>query len=118
MTVVKLVNSGHRGGRITVLLSVAAFLFACGVAEDLQRGMEAQRAVQSELERWYGIEAEVGFRFHNGRLESVSIVLAREQTVGVDFSQLAEDVAPMVTKHFGERPDTLMISVVVHSRGH
>ena len=52
---------------------LAACLAGCGLVETLIDGVKHAHAVEADLEASTGIKPAVGFNWHNGRLETVTV---------------------------------------------
>ena len=96
--------------RVAAVALLLASLSGCG---DLGESMEMSRAVEQELRNTHGLDASIGFKINNGRLQTVSVTFAgdgiRDESVGT----LLDEIEPVVLKHVGREPQALIVSVVV-----
>jgi len=95
--------------KIAVLLILAASLASCGVADTLFDGFKHVSAVRNDLAAATGMKPEVGFNWHNGHLNKVTVTfphLYRDKPL----TELAETVRQMVTKEFKQAPDDIVLA--------
>ena len=92
------------------LLILVAGLWGCG---DLGESMEMGRAVERELRDAHGLDADIGFKITNGRLQTVSVTFRGDDVHDESVGTLVNEIEPVVVKHFGRQPQALIVSVVV-----
>ena len=59
--------------RSIAIVILATSLAGCGVVELISNGLAYTKAVETDLEHATGIKPEVGFNWHNGSLETVTV---------------------------------------------
>jgi hypothetical protein len=94
--------------KIAALLVLATSLASCGVADTLVDGLKHVNAVENDLAAVTGMSPKVGFRWHNGRLETVTVMfprLYRDKPV----AELADTVRRAVMKEFNQTPDDIVL---------
>ena len=87
-----------------------ASLWGCG---DLGESMEMSRAVERELRDTHGLDASIGFKINNGRLQTVSVTFTGDDIRDESVGTLLDEIEPVVLKHFGREPQALVVSIVV-----
>ena len=92
------------------VLVLLATLWGCG---DLGESMEMSRAVERELRDTHGLDADIGFKISNGRLQTVSVTFRGDDVHDESVGTLVDEIEPVVLRHFGRRPQALVVSVVV-----
>lgn len=95
--------------KIAVLLAVAIGLAGCSVADTLFDGFKHVSDVRNDLAAATGMKPEVGFNWHNGRLNKVTVTfphLYRDKAL----TELAETVRQAVTKEFKQAPDDIVLA--------
>ena len=96
--------------RSAIAISVlAASLAGCGVVDLISKGMSYSNAVAADLERDIGVKPEVGFNWHNGNLQSVTVTFPKVY-VGKPLDELADTVREVVVKEFKQAPDTIVLA--------
>ena len=70
---------------------LAAALAGCGAADLISNGLSYTRAVETDLERATGVKPEVGFNWHNGSFQSVTVTFPRVYA-GKPLGELADTV--------------------------
>ena len=88
---------------------LASSLAGCGVVDLVSKGMSYANAVAADLERDIGLKPEVGFNWHNGNLQSVSVTFPKVY-VGKPLDELAGTVREVVVKEFKQSPDTIVLA--------
>ena len=88
-------------------------LVACETAEDMQLMFEQQKSVQAALKESIGVEPQVGWNIHNGRLTNVNVVFTEEDVASMTIADLSSRVSPAVIKGFGQLPEAIAISIMV-----
>jgi hypothetical protein len=91
------------------ILVLASSLAGCGVAEMISNGLSYSRAVETDLEHATGVKPEVGFNWHNGSLESVTVTFPKLYA-GKPLAELADAVREVVAKEFKQTPDTIVLA--------
>lgn len=95
--------------KIVVLFVLALSLAACGAVDTLFDGFKHVGAVRNDLAAATGMKPEVGFNWHNGRLNKVTVTfphLYRDKPL----PELAETVRQTVTKEFKQTPDDIVLA--------
>jgi hypothetical protein len=102
--------------RLAALLVVAAVLAGCDVVDTLTDGLQHANAVREKLEASTGIRPEVGFKWHNIFLESVTVTfptLYEKSPLG----ELAETVRRAVTSEFKQTPTEIVLAFTLPKTG-
>jgi len=95
--------------KIAILLVLALSLAGCGAVDTLFDGFKHVSAVRDDLMAATGMKPEVGFNWHNGRLNKVTVTfphLYRDKPL----TELAETVRQTVTKEFKQAPDDIVLA--------
>ena len=95
--------------RVAALLVFAASIAACDVFSTLTEGSKYAKAVESDLEQSTGIKPEVGFNWHNGRLDTVTVtfpLLYEARPLG----EVAEAVRRSVSGQFKQTPEDIVLA--------
>ena len=95
-------------GAIAILV-LASTLAGCGAAELISNGLSYSKAVATDLEQATGVKPEVGFNWHNGSLQSVTVTFPKVD-VGKPLGKLAGTVREVVTKEFKQTPGTIVLA--------
>jgi hypothetical protein len=95
--------------KIAVFLALAISLAACGVADTLFDGFKHVSAVRNDLAAETGMKPEVGFNWHNGRLNKVTVTFPRLYR-DKPLTELAETVRRTVTKECKQAPDDIVLA--------
>ena len=83
-------------------------LMACSMVDTLVDGFKHVSAVESALETSVGAKPSVGFNWHNGRLQQVTVTFP--QLIDTKpVRELAETVRATVTKEFKQTPDNIVL---------
>jgi ABC-type glycerol-3-phosphate transport system substrate-binding protein len=81
------------------IVVLAAGLAACGLADLISNGLLSYtKAV-----------GEVGFKWHNGSFQSVTVTFPRVYA-GKPLGELADAVRKVVAKEFKQTPDTILLA--------
>jgi hypothetical protein len=96
----------HKTIAIVVL---AASLAACGVISTLVDGFKYAKAVERDLEQDTGLSPELGFNWHNGRLESVTVTFPQLYDAK-PMRELADAVRGAVVKEFKQTPKDIVLA--------
>lgn len=93
---------------IAAILAVLA-LAGCDAFDTFKEGFEHSQAVSAELEKSLGTKSFVGFNWHNGTLNSVSVTFE-----GVPKNRTLDEIADIaraaVLKEFKQKPEQIVIS--------
>lgn len=84
-------------------------LAGCGVVDLISNGMSYSKAVETDLEHATGIKPEVGFNWHNGSFESVTVTFP-QLYADKPLDELAHTVRGVVAKDFKKTPDTIVLA--------
>ncbi len=95
--------------RVTALLVFAVSLAACDAFSTLTDGWKYIEAVKSELELSTGMKPEVGFNWHNGRLETVTVTFPRIYEAR-SLREVAEMVRRSVSSQFKQTPGNIVLA--------
>ncbi len=95
--------------KIAVLLALAISLASCSVADTLFDGFKHVSAVRTDLAAATGMKPEVGFNWHNGHLNKVTVTFPRLYG-DKPLTELAQTVRQMVTKEFKQAPDDIVLA--------
>jgi hypothetical protein len=91
----------------TIVLTIG--LAGCGAADLISNGLSYSRAVETDLEGATGIRPEVGFNWHNGSFQSVTVTFPRVYA-GKPLGELAGTVREVVARDFKQTPDTIVLA--------
>ena len=95
--------------KIGALIALAIGLAACGAVDTMVDGYKHANAVGSELATATGMKPQVGFKWHNGSLEQVTIMFPRLYR-DKPLTELAETVRQTVAKQFKQTPDNIVLA--------
>lgn len=95
--------------KIAVLLILAISVAGCGAVDTLFDGFKHVSAVRTDLAAATGMKPEVGFNWHNGRLNKVTVTFPRLYR-DKPLIELAETVRQIVTKEFKQAPDDIVLA--------
>jgi hypothetical protein len=95
--------------RIVAIVMLSAALAGCGVVDLISKGLSYSKAVATDLEHATGVKPEVGFNWHNGNLQSVTVTFPKLD-VGKPLDELAGTVREVVAKEFKQTPDTIVLA--------
>jgi hypothetical protein len=90
------------------IVALASSLAGCGAVDLISKGLSYSKAVAADLERATGVKPEVGFSWHNGSLQSVTVTFPKVYS-GKPLDELACTVREVVAKEFKEAPDTIVL---------
>jgi len=91
------------------IVLLASSLAGCGVVDLISKGLSYSNAVAADFERDIGVKPEVGFNWHNGNLQSVTVTFPKVY-VGKPLDDLANSVREVVVKEFKQTPDTIVLA--------
>jgi hypothetical protein len=94
--------------RIAALLVVAVSLAGCDVISTLIDGWKYAKAVETDLEASTGMKPDVGFKWTNGQLESVTVTFPRLYDKK-PLRELAATVRRAVSSHFRQTPQDIVL---------
>jgi len=95
---------------------LASCLAGCGAAELISNGLSYSKAVATDLEHATGVKPEVGFNWHNGSFETVTVTFPQVYA-GKPLDELAHTVREVVAKDFKQMPDTIVLGFSLKSQG-
>jgi hypothetical protein len=95
--------------KIATCLALAIGLAACGVVDTLVDGFKHVTAVENDLAASTGMKPHVGFQWHNGRLETVTVAFPKLYE-SKSLSELAETVRRAVISEFKQTPDDIVLA--------
>lgn len=90
------------------VVALASSLGGCGAVDLISKGLSYSKAVAADLERATGVKPEVGFNWHNGNLQSVTVTFPKVY-VGKPLDELAGTVREIVAREFKQTPDTIVL---------
>src|SRR5258708_4977229 len=96
--------------RAVAIIVLAIGLAGCGVADLISNGLSYSRAVETDLEGATGIRPEVGFNWHNGRFQSVTVTFPRVYA-GRPFGGVGDPVGEGVGKGVKQAADTNVLAL-------
>jgi hypothetical protein len=102
--------------RVIALLVFAIGLAACDVISTLTDGWKYAEAVKGDLELSTGMKPEVGFNWHNGRLETVTVTFPRIYEAR-PLREVAETVRRSVSSQFKQMPDYIVLAFSLEKPG-
>ena len=91
------------------LLLCGLTLGACGAVDTMRSGWEHSQAVASTLEKSLGAKPQVGFSWHNGALNSVSITF-ESLPQGKTLAEIAASSRKAVLEEFEQKPHQILLS--------
>jgi len=97
------------GVRVAALLIFAISLGACDAISTLIDGWKYASAVETDLEGSTGMKPEVGFKWRNGRLETVTVAFPRIYAEK-PLPEFAEIVRRAVANRFKQTPQDVVLS--------
>jgi hypothetical protein len=96
--------------RKTIAIGVlAAGLAGCDVVDLVSNGLSFSKAVDTDLEHTTGMKPEVGFNWHNGSFETVTVTFPQPYA-GKPLEELARTVREVVARDFKRTPDTIVLA--------
>jgi hypothetical protein len=95
--------------KIAVLLALAISLASCSVTDTLFQGFKHVSAVRDDLAAATGMKPEVGFNWHNGHLNKVTVTFPHLYG-DKPLTDLAQTVRQMVAKEFKQAPDDIVLA--------
>jgi hypothetical protein len=95
--------------RAIVILVLTASLAGCGVVNAIKNGLAYSKAVEADLARSTGVKPGVGFKWHNGSLETVTVTFPRLYTTK-PLDELGGTVREVVAREFKETPDKIVLA--------
>jgi len=81
-----------------------AVLAGCGVVDLVSNGLSYSKAVETDLEHTTGMKPEVGFNWHNGSFETVTVTFPQLYG-GKPIEELARTV-----REFKQAPGTIVLA--------
>jgi hypothetical protein len=93
---------------ITILV-LAGGLAGCGAADLVSNGLSYTKAVETELERATGVKPKVGFKWHNGSFQSVTVTFPGVYA-DKPLGELADSVRRVVAEELKQMPDTIVLA--------
>jgi hypothetical protein len=87
---------------------LAAWLAGCGAADLISNGLAYARAVEADLEHATGVKPQVGFNWHNGSFQSVTVTFPGIYT-DKPLGELAVAVREVVARDFKQMPGTVVL---------
>jgi hypothetical protein len=91
------------------IVVLAIGLAGCGAADLVSNGLSYCRAVETDLESATGIKPEVGFNWHDGRFQEVTVTFSRLYA-SKPLGELAGTVREVVAKQFKQAPDKIVLA--------
>jgi hypothetical protein len=94
--------------KLVAVVALASSLAGCGAVDLISKGLSYSKAVATDLEHATGVKPEIGFNWHNGNLQSVTVTFPKVY-VGKPLDELAGTVREVVAKEFKQTPDTIVL---------
>ena len=91
------------------IIALAAGLAGCGAADLISSGLTYARAVETDLQQATGLKPQVGFNWHNGSFQSVTVTFPQVYA-GKALGELADTVREVVAREFKQAPDTIVLA--------
>jgi|NGEPerStandDraft_6_1074524.scaffolds.fasta_scaffold65232_2 hypothetical protein len=91
------------------IVALSVSLAGCGAVDLISKGLSYSKAVAADLEGATGVKPEVGFNWHNGNLQSVTVTFPKVY-LGKPLDELAGTVREVVAKQFKQTPDTVVLA--------
>jgi hypothetical protein len=91
------------------VLALVAGLAGCGVVDLISNGLSYSKAVETDLDQATGIKPEVGFNWHNGSFETVTVTFPHLY-MGKPLEEVARTVREIVARDFKRTPDTVVLA--------
>ena len=95
--------------RAVALVVLASSLAGCGAVDLISKGLAYSKAVETDLQQVTGMKPEVGFSWHNGSLQSVTVTFPRVYAEK-PLDELAGTVREVVAKEFKQTPATIVLA--------
>jgi hypothetical protein len=102
--------------RVAALFALALSLAACDMICTLTDGWKYAKAVENDLQRSTGVKPEVGFNWHNGRLETVTVTFPQIYEAK-PLREVAEGVRLSVNSQFKQTPDDIVLAFSLGKSG-
>lgn len=99
-----------------VILCLCLALTSCDLPGDLGDMMTSASGVEDELLDQYGLNTSVSANMTNGRLTVVQVLVQFDEVTGMSIDDLSGQISDAVTKHFEEKPQSLLLTVAVSSQ--
>ena len=99
---------------ITIIV-LAIGLAGCGAADLISNGFSYCGAVATDLEGITGMRPEVGFNWHNGSFQEVTVTFPRLYS-GKPLDELAGTVREVVAKEFKQAPDKIVLAFTMDKK--
>ena len=90
------------------MVGLATSLAGCGAADLISNGLAYKQAVEADLEHDTGVKPQVGFNWHNGSFQSVTVTFPGIYT-DKPLGELAATVREVVARDFKQVPDTVVL---------
>ncbi len=98
--------------RLQVTLLISVFLLVgCNAVSDMKDMFERQELVQKAIKEKYGLQSQVGWNMHNGRLTQVTISFNAEQVRDKKVSELETAARDAVETSFKSKPQVLNVQI-------
>lgn len=85
----------------------------CDFVQDFSAAQDSQKKVEDALSEKLGGKVRVGWNIHNGTLNRVTVRVKEGAAGDLTLNELKARIAPVVVRHFEEKPSMLHISVAV-----
>ncbi|HWX35803.1 MAG TPA: hypothetical protein VNZ53_51350 [Steroidobacteraceae bacterium] len=95
--------------KVIAIAVLAGSLVGCGVVDLVSNGLSYSKAVETDLEHTTGMKPEVGFNWHNGSFETVTVTFP-QLYAGKPIEELARTVREVVAKEFKQAPGTIVLA--------
>jgi len=108
-SLMRIMIHSSRMRKVIAIAALAAALAGCGAADLISKGLSHTKAVETDLERATGVKPEVGFSWHNGSFQSVTVTFPRVYA-GKPLGELADTVREVVARDFKQTPDKFVLA--------
>jgi len=102
----------RRANRAILLIALALSIAGCGAFDTFSEGFKHSQEVSADLEKAIGTKPEVGFRWSNGFLVSVSVTFE-----DIPDAKSTRDIVTLarasIAEHFAQEPKTIVVSFAV-----
>ncbi len=98
--------------RIAIVFILALGLAACDAVNTVTEGFSHAKAVESDLEASTGVRPQVGFKWNNGRLVTVTVMYPRLLDAK-PLAELAAAARAAIGKEFKQKAEQVVLAFAV-----